>query len=427
MWKKVVKPNREALRQWLAAHVDEATGFLSRLIKAASIAGREKEAQALMAEKLRRLGMAVDTWEQGGDELLNHPHFCSPRTDFTGSPNVVGTLPGTGGGRSLIINGHIDVVPPGEETAWERSPWSGHVRDGRVYGRGATDMKGGTLSALLAVEALHSLGVQLKGDIILASVVEEESGGSGTLASILRGYKADGAFIPEPSGMVIYPRQQGSLWFRITVKGRVAHGGTRYLGVSAIDKAVLVINQIHELERERNVRLSNEPLYQNVPIPVPINIGKIAGGSWPSSVPDLVTMEGRMGVAPGENMADARGELEHNMFLLDAKDEWFEEHPVQVEWFGARWLPGGIELEHPLMNVLTDAFRLVKNEDPEVKSSPWGTDGGLLTQVAGVPAVVFGPGVTAAAHYPNEYIEIKNVLEAAEIFALAIMEWCGVE
>jgi len=277
------------------------------------------------------------------------------------------------------------------------------------------------------VEALHCLGVKLKGDIILASVVEEESGGSGTLASILRGYKADGAFIPEPSEMVIYPQQQGSMWFRMAVKGRVAHGGTRYLGVSAIEKAMLVVNQVRELEQQRNARLADEPLYRGVPIPVPINIGKIAGGSWPSSVPDLVTLEGRMGVAPGEYMADARGELEESVNMLGAKDEWFREHPVQVEWFGARWLPGGIGLDHPLMNALTDAYRLVKNEEPEVKASPWGTDGGLLTQVAGVPTVVFGPGVTAAAHYPNEYIEMKNVLDAAEIFTLAIMEWCGVE
>ncbi|KJS78004.1 MAG: acetylornithine deacetylase [Desulfotomaculum sp. BICA1-6] len=423
----MVKPERKVLKQWLAEHADEAAGFLSRLIQTASTAGREKEAQELMAEKFRHLGMAVDTWVQGGDDLLNHPHFCSPRTDFTDSPNVVGTLQGTGGGRSLIINGHIDVVPPGEDAAWERSPWSGYVGDGRVYGRGATDMKGGTLSALLAVEALHSLGVKLKGDIILASVVEEESGGSGTLASILRGYKADGAFIPEPSEMVIYPQQQGSMWFRMAVKGRVAHGGTRYLGVSAIENAILVINQVRELEQERNARLADEPLYHGVPIPVPINIGKIAGGSWPSSVPDLVTLEGRMGVAPGENMADARRELEQSMSLLGAKDEWFREHPVQLEWFGARWLPGGIGLDHPLMNALTDAYRLVKNAKPEIKASPWGTDGGLLTQVGGVPTVVFGPGVTAAAHYPNEYIEMKNVLDAAEIFALAIMEWCGVE
>lgn len=421
------KPDGAKLKQWLNEHADEAAEFLSRLVQAASTAGREKAAQEMMAEKFRQLVMEVDMWEQGGEELLNHPYFFSPRTDFTGSPNVVGVLRGAGGGRSLIINGHIDVVPPGEETSWSRSPWSGHIGDGRVCGRGATDMKGGTVSALLAVEALRSLGVKLKGDIIFESVVEEESGGSGTLAAILRGYRADGAFIPEPSEMVIYPQQQGSMWFRITVAGRVAHGGTRYLGVSAIEKAYLVVEQVHRLEVERNARLADEPLYRGVPIPVPINLGRITGGSWPSSVPDLVTLEGRMGVAPGEKLEDARRELEQSLASLPEKDGWFREHPATVEWFGARWLPGGIDPKHPLMNALTGAYRQVRGNEPAVKASPWGTDGGLLTQVAGVPTVVFGPGVTAVAHYPDEYIEMKNVLDAAEIFALAIMEWCGVE
>ena len=194
-------------------------------------------------------------------------------------------------------------------------------------------MKGGTVSALLAVEALRSLGVKLKGDIIFESVVEEESGGSGTLAAILRGYRADGAFIPEPSEMVIYPQQQGSMWFRITVAGRVAPGGTRYLGVSAIEKAYLVVEQVHRLEVERNARLADEPLYRGVPIPVPINLGRITGGSWPSSVPDLVTLEGRMGVAPGEKLEDARRELEQSLASLPEKDGWFREHPAR--WSGS--------------------------------------------------------------------------------------------
>lgn len=416
---------RDRIRQWLQDHAGEAANFLSFLIKAESTAGLERQAQELVAKKFDELGMDVDVWEQGGDELLKHPYFCSPRTDFTGSPNVVGRLKGTGGGRSLIINGHIDVVPPGELEQWSRSPWSGHIEDGRIFGRGATDMKGGTVSALLAVEALQALGIKLKGDIIFESVVEEESGGSGTLAAILRGYRADAALIPEPSGMAVYPQQQGSMWFRITVKGRVAHGGTRYQGVSAIEKAVLVIKRIEKLERKKNSPLPSEPLYQGVPIPVPINVGKISGGSWPSSVPDLVTIEGRMGIAPGEIPEDAQKEMEESMRSLKDIDPWFSKHPPVVEWFGARWLPGHIDLDHPLMRILTDTYRKVLNADPEIKASPWGTDGGLLTQVAGIPTIVFGPGVTAAAHQADEYIELQSILEAAEIYALTIIEWCG--
>lgn len=418
---------RNRIKQWLVEHANQAANFLSQLIKASSIAGQEEKAQYLMADKLSKLNMMVDIWEQGGEDLLQHPFFCSPRTVFKGSPNVVGICKGNGGGRSLIINTHIDVVPPGEINQWEVSPWSGLIENGRVYGRGATDMKGGTVSALLAFEALQALGIQLQGDLLLESVVEEESGGSGTLATILRGYRADAALIPEPSGMDIYPQQQGSMWFRIFVYGRVAHGGTRYQGVSAIEKAMVVIKRIEQLEKERNRRLMNNPLYQGVPIPVPINIGKISGGSWPSSVPDMVTLEGRMGVAPNESLSNVQNELEGIITSLPEVDDWFSKCPSKVEWFGARWLPGSIPLDHPLMSILTATYKKVLGKEPHIKASPWGTDGGLLNQLAKVPVIVFGPGVTEVAHYPNEYIEIKKMLEAAEVYALTIMEWCGVK
>ncbi|RJX21426.1 MAG: peptidase [Desulforudis sp.] len=418
---------QDQIRQWLEEHAWETADFLSQLIKAASTTGLERPAQELMAEKLRRLGMEVDVWEQGGKELTGHHCFYSPRTEFAGSPNVVGCLKGTGGGRSLLINGHIDVVPPGEPELWRMSPWSGHIEDGKIFGRGASDMKGGTVSAILAVEALQALGFQLKGDIIIESVVEEESGGSGTLAAILRGYRADAALVPEPSEMGVFTEQQGSMWFRIAVQGRVAHGGTRYEGVSAIEKMISVIKRIEELEKQRNDRLSGAPLYRGVPIPIPINIGKIEGGSWPSSVPDLVTIEGRMGVAPSERMEEAQKELEESVLALNKVDPWFSEHPPTVEWFGARWLPGSISPDHPIMDILTDSYRKVLGKEPPVKASPWGTDGGLLTQLAGIPTVVLGPGITALAHFPNEYIELKRILEAAEIYALTIMDWCGVE
>lgn len=417
----------DRIRQWLEGCRDKGANFLSALIRAASTAGLEQDAQNLMAEKFRSMGMEVDIWEQGGEELINHPCFISPRTEFTGSPNVVGRLKGTGGGRSLIINGHIDVVPPGEPEQWSSSPWSGQIVEDRVYGRGASDMKGGMVSAILAVEALQSLDVKLKGDLLIESVVEEESGGSGTLAAILRGYRADAALIPEPSGMAVYPLQQGSMWFRITLKGLVAHGGTRYQGVSAIEKAMIVIKGIGELERRRNLPLSKEPLFEGLPIPVPINIGRISGGTWPSSVPDLVTLEGRMGVAPGETLEGAKKEMEEALLSLKAIEPWFEKHPPLLEWFGARWLPSSIAPDHPLFLLLLDAYRKVLGQEPEIKASPWGTDGGLITQLTGIPTLVCGPGVTEAAHYPDEYINLNTVLQAAGIYALTVMTWCGVE
>lgn len=412
-----------AVKHWLEEHREHGTELLQRFVQARSTQGNEKGVQALVANELSRMGLEVDVWEPGGEELTGNPYFASPRAEFSGSPNVVGVWKGTGQGRSIILNGHVDVVPEGDMEKWEDDPYSGKIEDGKMYGRGTTDMKGGNVSLLLAIQAIQALGIRLKGDIIFQSVVEEESGGAGTLAAILRGYKADAALIPEPTNMKIFPKQQGSMWFRIHVKGQSAHGGTRYEGVSAIEKSMHVVNHILGLERVRNERVT-DPLYGSIPIPFPINIGKISGGDWPSSVADLVQIEGRMGVSPEETMEEAKVEMETWLEDLKVIDPWFETHPPVLEWFGARWLPGSIDLEHKLMNTLISKFRDVVGEEPIIEASPWGTDGGLLTGVGDTPSIVFGPGVTEMAHFSNEYIELDKVFIVAEIIALTLLEWC---
>lgn len=413
------------IREQLEKDREQATSLLQEWVQSPSVQGEESSIQESIASRLAQMGLAVDLWVMEGDELLAHPYFVSPRDVFDASPNVVGVWKGQGGGRSMILNGHVDVVPAGDRAQWSEDPFSGKIEDGKLYGRGATDMKGGNLSSLLAIEVLQKLGVKLKGDVIFQSVVEEESGGAGTLATILRGYKADAALIPEPTNMKIFPKQQGSMWFRLSVKGRSAHGGTRYEGVSAIEKSMLVVQAIGKLEKERNDRL-DDPLYEKLPIPIPINLGVIEGGKWPSSVADLVKLEGRMGVAPGEQMEDAKAEMAAALKQLAELDPWFAEQPVELEWYGARWVPGDVDQTHPLMDILHSQFEAVTGSRAVVEASPWGTDGGLLTALADTPAIVVGPGITQVAHYPNEYIELDEVFRCAEIFALTLLEWCGI-
>lgn len=415
---------QQKIKEWLEDNKHRGIRILQQLVQEGSTRGNESSAQAVIIEKCRKLGLTLDIWEIGKDDLIKHPAFCSDRKDFSGNPNVVATLKGSGGGKSLILNGHIDVVPEGDRNDWNHDPFSGRIEDGKLYGRGSSDMKGGTVSLLLAMEAIISLGIKLKGDIIFQSVIEEESGGAGTLAAVLRGYTADGAIIPEPTNMKLFPKQQGSMWFRITVKGRSAHGGTCYEGVNAIEKAMIAIAKLQELEKARNLRIT-DPLYSQIPIPIPINIGKIKSGEWPSSVPDIAIIEGRMGVAPDEDMKSAEQELERCLIEAAESDHWLKKNPPHVEWFGGRWLPGNLEEGHSLMSVLSKSFEAVKGKQPAVEASPWGTDGGILSRIGNTPVVVFGPGVTEAAHDVNEYISIQEVFDAAEIIALAIMEWCG--
>jgi acetylornithine deacetylase len=413
---------KEKLSNWLLKEQESAIHFLQKTVQEASTTGNETGVQQLIAKKLEEMGLEVDMWYPDGEELANHPYFCASRTDFSSSPNVVGIWRGRGNGRSLVLNGHIDVVPEGDLKQWDDLPYSGKIIDGKLFGRGSTDMKGGNLSLLLAIQALKETGTVLDGDLFFHSVIEEESGGAGTLAAVLRGYTADAAIIPEPTNMKIFPAQQGSMWFKLTVNGKAAHGGTRYEGVSAIDKTAIVLEAIKELETKRNKNIT-DPLYRDIPIPVPINVGKISGGNWPSSVPDTVQVEGRIGVAPNETLEEVKKELED--YLSSIQDSWLLEHPVAVEWFGAQWLPGSIETDHPLMSTLIKNFEHVKKQKPVIEASPWGTDGGLLSLAGNTPSIVFGPGVTAVAHYPNEYIEISKIIETAEIIALTIYDWCG--
>ena len=416
----------QQISTWLEANRKNGIRLLQKLVQEPSIRYHEESTQAIVVEKCRQLGLDIDLWEIGDETLRNHHHFYCDRTNFTGNPNLVAVKKGSGGGKSLILNGHIDVVPQGNLEDWATDPFSGLVKDGKVYGRGATDMKGGNVSLLLAMEAIQELDIPLKGDLIFQSVIEEESGGAGTLAAILRGYRADAAIIPEPTNLKFFPVQQGSLWFRIIVKGKAAHGGTRYEGKSSIDLAVKVISEIQRLEEDRNKQWKHHPLFTHTPIPIPINIGKMISGSWPSSVPETTVLEGRLGIAPTETMEEAQRSLQATIDKLNGTDSWFNTKPIELEWFGARWLPSNLPLDHPLLGTVAKQYEKVMGSEPVVEAAPWGTDGGYLSTVGGIPVLVFGPGETKLAHDANEYIEIDKIMVAAEIIALSILDWCGV-
>ncbi len=413
------------IESYIDEHKDEAFSLLKRMVEQPSVQNNEKCAQEVVISKLKQLQLEIDVWEPQLRELKKNPYFVSTRKDFQDSPNVVGVLRGQGGGRSLILNGHIDVVPEGDVTKWDADPYSGMIEDGKMFGRGTTDMKGGNVSLILAMEAIIRSGIKLKGDVIFQSVIEEESGGAGTLAAVLRGYKADAAIIPEPTKLKLFVKQQGSLWFRVTIEGLSAHGGTRYEGISAIEKAWKVHQAILALEKKRNVHIK-DPLYDGIPIPLPINVGKVEGGTWPSSVPDLVTLEGRIGVGPEESIEETKLDLQQCMDALSAHDSWFKDHPARLQFFGAQWVPNSVEIGHPFVDLLVENYESLFNERVKIEASPWGTDAGILGAVGGIPAVVIGPGETKVAHYPNEYIELNELVRAAKLFAITTIRWCEI-
>ena len=408
-----------------AVDEDGLLNALTELVAVESWQGNETPAQNLMARWMADSGLDVDRWEIDVGELEDHPGYFTeiPRERPIG---VVGTLKGAGDGPSLILNGHVDVVPPGDPGLWTRPPFEAVLKDGRIYGRGALDMKGALLAALFALRALQSQGVRLQGRVFLESVVGEEDGGMGTLATLLRGYRADGAVVMEPTGLAVAPALGGALSFRVHVPGQAAHGCVRYEGVSAIDKFIPLYRAIQALEAQRNETLGTHPLFSDYPIPFPISVGTISGGDWASSVPDHLAFEGRFGAAPGEDLGEARQTLERAVHAAAEEDPWLRDHPPRVEWWGQQFEPAAISPDHPLVSTVAGAAEAVRGRPTHLQGMTYGADMGLLVNHGGIPAVLFGPGDIRRAHQPDEWVEAAELLAAARSLAVTVMRFCGV-
>lgn len=396
-----------------------------RMVRIPSWGGEETPAQECMASLMAGIGLDVDTWDIPLAEVAAHPAYAA-EIERTHALGVVGTLPGSGGGRSLILDGHVDVVPPGDEALWTHPPFSGALVDGRLHGRGSVDMKGQLVAGLFALDALRRAGVTLGGDVHLFSVVGEEDGGMGTLASILRGYTADGAVVMEPTGLVVAPAQAGCLNFRVRIPGKAAHGAVREEGVSALEKLFPVYRALEELEAERNRRLDGDPVFRRYRTPFAICVGTVGGGDWASSVPDHVSIEGRYGVAPGEEPEAARAEMAAALTSAAARDPFLRDHPPKLEWWGGRFLAARTASAHPLVEGLRGAASAVLGREVALEGMTYGADMGLLSNVDQVPTVLFGAGDVRRAHRPDEWVGVDELEAQARALAVAAMRFCGV-
>jgi acetylornithine deacetylase len=401
------------------------TGLLLKLIAICSDGGRETPAQEAVASWMAEAGLEADVWPVDLVALRRHPHY-SVEVERDEALGVVGRLEGSRGGRDLLLNGHIDVVPVGDEHAWTVPPWQGTVHDGRVYGRGSVDMKGGLCCALAAAKAVRDAGVSLRGRLLVASVAGEEDGGLGTLAFLERGYRADGAVITEPTDLRVVTAQAGSYMFRLTVEGKAAHGSVREEGVSAIERFWPLFEALRRLEGERNAEGGGE-LYASYRLPWPIEVGTLRAGEWASSVPGLLVCEGRCGIAVGEHPTAARRALEQAVAGAAAADPWLRDHPPRVEWWGGRFDPAVTDPVDPLVGALCGAARDVTGAAPPIEGVTYGSDLRLLVNVGGIPTVLFGPGDVRVAHMADEYVPLDQLRTAAEALVVAAVRFCGAD
>jgi acetylornithine deacetylase len=386
------------------------------LVRVPSITGNERAVQDLVALVLEEAGLSVDRFEADIDRLKAHPRFPGMEVERTEAVLVAGIL-GEKGERSLILNGHVDVVPPGDRQAWQTSPWSAHIQAGRLYGRGACDMKAGLAVGIAAAAALKKSGLPLRGHLIVQSVVGEEDGGIGTFAMAQRGYRADAAYVLEPTRLRIIPAQAGALSFRLRIRGLSAHASVRYEGISAIEKFELVETRLRQLERTLNH--APHPLFRHYPIAYPLSIGRLRAGSWSSTVPDELECEGRVGVPVGTASAEVRREFGAAISDVAQRDAWLAEHPPQLEWTGGQFDAVEVDPGLPAFMALAAAHAEEFGVEPEPDGAPYGSDMRLLVHEADTPAILYGPGDIKQAHSTDEWIAVEEIVRAARVVTAA--------
>src|SRR4051812_390384 len=413
----------------LVSHPSENPKLLGDADAQARATAAEAACQDAMAAHLGALGMRIDRFEA-----------------LPGRDDVVGRLGGAGGGRSLILNGHVDVVPAGDSSAWPHDPWGGELEGGRLWGRGACDMKGGIASGVVALRVLGSLGVRLAGDVVFQSVVDEETGGPGTRAALARGHTADAAIVLEPTAREIVTVEGGLEWVRVVVRGRTGHSAIRYRSVhaggrgeavSAIEKAVKLLAAVGELERHWAVHKLHPLMPRGI---TTINPGVIAGGSGGgaegvpngmiaySNFADYCALGLSLKYLPDERREEVRAEFEQYVARVAAADPWLREHPPEIEWgiAGVSFPPAQTPADHPFLAVLSDAVALATGAPAVMEGMVAVTDLAWLGG-AGIPGAIFGPGSLAGnAHGDNEFIAIEELTQGTYALALAVAGWCGV-
>ncbi len=410
-----------------AVRPERLVSLLQDLIQVPSTTGSpaESEAQHLVAGRLDALGLDTDLWSLDLAALTADPHFPGIEVPRTQSHGLVGTWPGSDpDGPTVVLNGHIDVVPPGDLSAWTTDPWRGTVRADRVLGRGACDMKGGLACQLMAVQVLREAGARLRGTVAVHSVGGEEDGGLGTLATLRRGHRGDLAVVCEPTATRLVTANAGALSFRLTVPGRSVHASVRTEGVDAIEKYLLLHEALRELEARRN--RGPDPLMAHLLLPYPLSVGRLRAGEWASSVPDLLVAEGRLGVALDEPVEAARAALEAAVAAVCAGDPWLSAHPVQVEWFGGQFASSRLPSGAGVAELVAAAHHKITGARPSVLGAPWGSDIRLLHDVGGIPAVHYGPGDVRLAHAADESVPVAELVTVTRTLVMLVAQACGV-
>ncbi len=409
---------------WVEENSEAMLAFAGRLIQTPSENrppnGDELKAQRLLKEELERAGAHVD-WFEVGDvpNIEEHPAYLHGR-NYQGRPNLVGRFEGTGGGRSLLFSSHMDTAPR-DPLPWRHTePFSGEVRDGRLWGRGSFDMKGGLVASLWGALAARAVCGELRGDVLIESVVDEEWGGAnGTLASRLRGHEADAAILPEPTGLQVCPEHLGAHLYRLTIPGSAGMVfGNPHLQ-NPIYTAILFVNALQAWEKEFHNR-PTPPLYEGVVKP-PVMVTAIEARQY--GIPRTCILDFAVSFYKGDDAEQIHREIEALIDKAFAGIDFGDESVALERLF--RLLPGsGIPEGHPIMESMGAAFASAPDLEYQVKGAPFQCDAFMFNLYSSTPAIILGPD-GAGAHSADEYATVESLVNLTRVYARAIVSWCG--
>ena len=431
----------ERVSRQVEADRDEILGFLSQLVGFRTPSQDPEDAyfpteiqtcHAFLGDTLGSMGFDLETW-------LARP------MSFPEHPVMVGTLTGCGGGHSMALNGHVDVVPTGDTAAWQHDPWGGEVRDGRLWGRGACDMKGGVAAMIQAVRVVRDCGFRLKGDVYVHVVSDEEVVGYGSRECALRAPRPDFVIVTEPTRLDVLPVEGGLEHMRIELEGHEEHAGRRYAsiyprqadpghGVNAIEKGLKIVKALQDLERDWALSKSHPLLPAGFNTLLPgIFIGGPGGGqdgrlhivTNPGTTPNYCSIEYNIWYYPQETLEEIKAAIEGYVGALAEYDPWLKAHRPRFTWTlrNISFPPVNTDADHEVVQVLLNSLQQL-GCTPQITGFNAASDLAWYAE-QGIDGVIFGPGDLAQAHSPDEFVPVSDLLNATRAIALALLGWCG--
>ncbi|SFE52065.1 ArgE/DapE family deacylase [Alteribacillus iranensis] len=405
---------------------DEEVEFLQEIGRYPTTLGNEQALQNYLAKHFEEMELDVDQFVPDMKELSSHPGFSVPEWGYDGRTVVVAKAPGADvkKGKSLIYQGHIDVVSPEPVSAWSYDPWGSTIKDGKMYGRGIQDMKSGVAAMIYAYKAVRAAGYRPAADFMLQTVIEEECTGNGALAALEKGYTADGALIPEPFGYKATKSQVGVMWMRVKVKGLGAHTERASEAVNAIEKLYVMMDALKKYRTHINEE-PKHPDFAEHPHPLNVNIGTIQGGDWPSNVPSEATLEARVGFYPGQDPDEIKANVKEWLLEAAKEDEWLRECPPEITFYGFHAEGFALDDQSELFQVLDSAHETVLQTPPERSILTATTDARFFNLYYDIPCTCYGP-TGGNMHGIDEWVDLESVKNVTKVYADFLVNWCGV-